>query len=82
MAPAKAPSKSRSTSGSVKLSPIEALELRQLEFSLAIAHAAYEKALSIRNQQAITIAKAHGIDLAVGGWHIDADAAQISRREG
>ena len=63
---------------SVQLSPTEALELRMIEFSVVAAQASHQTTLNIRKTRAEAIAKAHGIDITTGSWHLDADTGTIS----
>lgn len=62
----------------VQLSPIEALELRQIEFSVVSAQAALQTLVNIRQKRAEAIGKEHGIDINTGSWHLDADAGTIT----
>lgn len=62
----------------VQLSPIEALELRQIEFSVVSAQAALQTLVNIRQKRAEAIGKDHGIDINTGSWHLDADAGTIT----
>lgn len=63
---------------SVQLSPIEALELRQIEFSVVAAQASLQTLLNIRKTRSEAVAARHGIDITAGSWHLDADAGTIS----
>lgn len=62
----------------VQLSPLEALELRQIEFSVVSAQAALQTLVNIRQKRAEAIGKEHGIDINTGSWHLDADAGTIT----
>lgn len=63
---------------SVQLAPIEALELRQIEFSVVAAQASLQTLLNIRKARSEAIASRHGIDITTGSWHLDADLGTIS----
>lgn len=73
--------KSPSPPESAQLTPLEALELRQLEFQVATAQAALQKIVAIRNVQATAIAKLYGIDISQGGYHVDTDAGRITKSQ-
>lgn len=73
--------KSSREPGVARLTPVEAMELRCLTFQVSTAEAALRHITEIRNAQMSAIAKAHGIDLSEGAWHIDADAARIERQK-
>ena len=62
----------------VKLDPTEALELRMIEFSVVAAQASLQTTMNIRKTRSEAIAKAHGIDITSGSWHLDADTGTIS----
>jgi hypothetical protein len=73
--------KKKPPAGRVDLSPIQALELRLLEFQVSTARAALENAVRLRDAQAVAITKSHGIDVTKGDWHIDTDAGFIEPRK-
>ena len=61
----------------VKLDPTEALELRMIEFSVVAAPATNQTTMNLRKTRSETIAKAHGIDITTGSWHLGADTGTI-----